>query len=177
VKRLDMPDESWKFWFVGDSDAEKIEDGKATLICEKDGQFLYYYGGENPPHWDDPGPNAVEGGKYEKTIVITRDRAKELMSERLLPVHIAKTMIGDVIVSTVHLKMDPNTAEFLGGNYETMILGGEHDEYQVRHRTREEAELGHKIAVTTESGSPPTIVTKSAEPIQPMPQNGRIIEL
>jgi len=76
-----MPDESWKFWFVGDKDADRLEVGKATLICEKEGVFWYWYGGENPPYWGGPFDNAVQGGNYEKTEVISREHALRLLDD------------------------------------------------------------------------------------------------
>ena len=36
--------------------------------------------------------------------------------------------------------------------FETMIFGGEHDEYQRRYCTMEEAEAGHAKAVTLAKG-------------------------
>jgi len=62
--------------------------------------------------------------------------------------HVAKTEISkEVNVSTVFLGLDHN---YGGGTpilFETMILGGEHDEYQERYATYEEAEAGHIVAV------------------------------
>lgn len=52
-----------------------------------------------------------------------------------------------VMASTVFLGMDHG---FFGGRplwFETMILGGEHDGYQERYETYEEAELGHLRAL------------------------------
>jgi len=60
---------------------------------------------------------------------------------------VAWTEIGDVKVSTIFLGLDHS----LGGGgpvlFETMIFGGEHDEYQERYRTLEEAMIGHERAV------------------------------
>lgn len=56
-------------------------------------------------------------------------------------------MIEGVHISTVFLGLDHG----FGGNkslyFETMIFGGEHDEYQERYSTWEEAEAGHAAAV------------------------------
>lgn len=60
---------------------------------------------------------------------------------------VAKTAIGDVLVSTVFLGLDHN---FGGGApllFETMIFGGVHDQYQDRCSTWEQAEVMHKEAV------------------------------
>lgn len=62
---------------------------------------------------------------------------------------VKKTQLPDgVQVSTVFLGMDHN---YMGGKpilFETMIFGGEHDEYQERYSTWEEAEEGHDKAIT-----------------------------
>lgn len=54
---------------------------------------------------------------------------------------------NDIHVSTVFLGIDHNWG---GGNpilFETMIFGGEHNEYQERYETWEEAEAGHQRAI------------------------------
>lgn len=55
------------------------------------------------------------------------------------------SVFGDVTVSTVFLGLDHgyNGQVLL---FETMIFGGEHDGYQERYTTWEEAVSGHKIA-------------------------------
>lgn len=67
---------------------------------------------------------------------------------------VAKTRFeGDVEVSTIFLGLDHN---FWGEGppilFETMIFGGEHDQYQERYATWEEAEAGHEIAVAMVDG-------------------------
>ena len=62
--------------------------------------------------------------------------------------HVAKTDIADdVKVSTVFLGLDHS----FGGDhpllFETMIFGGEHDEYCDRYVTWKQAEAGHEKAV------------------------------
>jgi hypothetical protein len=68
--------------------------------------------------------------------------------------HVAQTNLGgDVRVSTVFLGLDHS---FGGGTpmlFETMIFGGEHDQYQERYATWEEAEAGHSQAVKLASQS------------------------
>jgi hypothetical protein len=66
-----------------------------------------------------------------------------------------KTNVGDVNISTVFLGLDHNMQLFDGSmkNYqpilfETMIFGGERDQYQERYATWEEAEDGHTFAVS-----------------------------
>ena len=59
---------------------------------------------------------------------------------------VGRDQFGDVRVSTVFLGMDHS---FSGGTpvlFETMIFGGEHDQYQERYCTWDEAEKGHQIA-------------------------------
>ena len=59
---------------------------------------------------------------------------------------VGRDQFGDVRVSTVFLGMDHS---FNGGTpilFETMIFGGEHDQYQERYCTWDEAEKGHQIA-------------------------------
>lgn len=58
---------------------------------------------------------------------------------------VSKDQFGDVNVSTVFLGLDHS----FGGTpvlFETMIFGGEHDQYQERYCTWDEAEKGHQIA-------------------------------
>lgn len=60
---------------------------------------------------------------------------------------VAFTEIGDVHVSTVFLGLDHS---FGGGKpvlFETMIFEGEHDGYQERYCTLEDAMIGHERAV------------------------------
>lgn len=58
-----------------------------------------------------------------------------------------KTVIGDVTISTVFLGLDHQWENGPPLIFETMIFGGEHDQYQDRYSTWEEAETGHKHAV------------------------------
>lgn len=57
---------------------------------------------------------------------------------------VAKTDKDDISISTVFLGIDHS----FGGNkpllFETMVFGGEYDEYQQRYSTWEEAEQGHE---------------------------------
>ena len=67
--------------------------------------------------------------------------------------HVAETIIGDVRVSTVFLGLDHG----FGRNeppilFETMIFGGEHDQYCERCSTWEEAEAMHAKAVALVKG-------------------------
>jgi hypothetical protein len=66
---------------------------------------------------------------------------------------VAADEIGDVRVSTVFLGLDHGFGE--GGPllYETMIFGGEHNDWQERCSTREEAEAMHKRALALVRGA------------------------
>jgi hypothetical protein len=66
---------------------------------------------------------------------------------------VASTMIGNVRVSTVFLGLDHNFSPH--GDpllFETMIFGGEHDQYQDRCTTWEQAEAQHVEAVLVAQG-------------------------
>ena len=60
--------------------------------------------------------------------------------------HIGSTTKGDVHVSTVFLGVDHSFGDGAPLLYETMIFGGEHDQYQDRCSTYEQAEEMHKKA-------------------------------
>jgi hypothetical protein len=60
---------------------------------------------------------------------------------------IALDTYKDVMVSTVFLGMDHGYNSDKPILFETMIFGGEHDEYQERYATYEEALAGHKRAM------------------------------
>lgn len=88
-------------------------------------------------HW------ILKDKKPERVDLMTWARWFENGKQRI----VAKTKVGDVSVSTVFLGIDHS---FDGGRpllFETMIFGGEHDQYQDRYSTYEEAEEGHKKAV------------------------------
>jgi len=61
--------------------------------------------------------------------------------------------VGDVKISTVFLGLDhqfnPGGLPLL---FETMVFGGEHDQFQNRYTTWEEAERGHDEAVAMVKG-------------------------
>lgn len=60
---------------------------------------------------------------------------------------VALTEIGDANVSTVFLAINHSFGEGPGLWFETMIFGGDHDGYQERYETYEQAEEGHKRAI------------------------------
>lgn len=70
---------------------------------------------------------------------------------------VARTEVGDVHVSTVFLGADYNWSGGPPILYETMIFGGEYDQYQRRHHTRAEAVASHdQIVAALREGNEPT---------------------
>ncbi len=62
--------------------------------------------------------------------------------------NVAKTFISDnIYVSTVFLGINHQFGDGPPVLFETMIFGGEHDQYQDRYETWEQAERGHEKAV------------------------------
>ena len=62
--------------------------------------------------------------------------------------HVGNTVIGGIKISTVFLGLDHN----FGGSgppvlWESMIFGGENDDYQERYTSYKRAVNGHKLAV------------------------------
>jgi len=60
---------------------------------------------------------------------------------------VAQTKIGDVTISTVFLCIDHQFGDGPPVLFETMIFGGQFDQYMQRYHTWEEAEAGHGYAV------------------------------
>ena len=60
---------------------------------------------------------------------------------------VAKDCVGEAHVSTVFLGLDYRYGRGTPILWETMIFGGEHDQYCRRYATRAEAEEGHSEAV------------------------------
>lgn len=62
--------------------------------------------------------------------------------------HVKKTELPDgVKISTVFLGMDHGFMSDVPILFETMVFGGEHDQYQERYSTWDEAEAGHQRAI------------------------------
>jgi len=55
--------------------------------------------------------------------------------------------IGDIFISTVFLGLDHAWDSDIPVLWETMIFGGEHDQYQDRYTSHEDALEGHQIAL------------------------------
>lgn len=60
---------------------------------------------------------------------------------------LAQDRVGDVNVSTVFLGLDHSFGDGPPLLWETMIFGGEHDQYQERYSTKAEALAGHAKAL------------------------------
>lgn len=60
---------------------------------------------------------------------------------------IEKKTINDVEVSTVFLGLDHSFMSKIPILWETMIFGGEYDNYQERYKSYEEALIGHQKAL------------------------------
>lgn len=84
----------------------------------------------------------------KKPIPVPEDKAVEwarwmARSDR----HVAKDELpDDVTVSTVFLGVDHGFREEII-LFETMVFGGEYDQYMWRHATWEEAEAGHQMVL------------------------------
>jgi hypothetical protein len=84
----------------------------------------------------------LEGKTPVKTDLMTWARWFETRKGR----HVAQTKQGDVRVSTVFLGLNHQWGDGPPLVFETMIFGGEHDQYQERYSTWDEAEAGHRKA-------------------------------
>jgi len=60
---------------------------------------------------------------------------------------VALNNIGNVKISTVFLRIDHQYGDGPPILFETMIFGGQYDDYQQRYSTWEEAASGHRVAV------------------------------
>ena len=59
---------------------------------------------------------------------------------------VARTLYGDVVVSTVFLGLDHNWGDGPPAIFETMIFGGAHEDWRERTSTWQEAEETHRVA-------------------------------
>lgn len=66
---------------------------------------------------------------------------------------VALDNIADVRISTVFLGLDQHLGDGPPVLFETMIFGGDYDQYQWRYHTWDEAIAGHKAAVLLVSGN------------------------
>ena len=89
-------------------------------------------------------------GKYilkGKKVVKETDLMKWAEWFQTANLHVARTTIGKIFVSTVFLGLNHNFGMGKPLLFETMIFGGKHDGYQDRYSTWKEAEKGHKKAL------------------------------
>lgn len=61
--------------------------------------------------------------------------------------HVGRTDVGEATVSTVFLGIDHNWGDGPPVLFETMVFGGDHDQWTDRYRTWDEAEAGHARVV------------------------------
>lgn len=73
-----------------------------------------------------------------------RNSAEVVKAWSTLGNHIRGNVVGGVSVSTVFLILDHNYFDGPPVLFETMVFGGEDDQYQARYCTYEEAVLGHR---------------------------------
>lgn len=60
---------------------------------------------------------------------------------------VKRTQVGSILISTVFLGLDHQFGDGPPLLWETMIFGGEHDQYQERYSSKEKALEGHIKAV------------------------------
>lgn len=85
-----------------------------------------------------------ESGTPVQADTLTWARWYEANSDKR---QIARDVIGKAKVSTVFLSIDHSFGEGPPVLWETMIFGGQHDQYQERYTSKEEALEGHRRAV------------------------------
>jgi hypothetical protein len=71
----------------------------------------------------------------------------ELSENSPLSKPIAQEHVGSIFISTVFLGLDHSWNSEIPILWETMIFGGEHDQYQERYTSYEDALEGHKVAL------------------------------
>jgi hypothetical protein len=83
--------------------------------------------------------------KPVKSTIIQHSEWLEANPERKA---VKQEHVGDVWVSTVFLGLDHAWDSDIPVLWETMIFGGEHDQYQDRYTSVEDALEGHQTALT-----------------------------
>jgi hypothetical protein len=86
-------------------------------------------------------------GKDGKTPELVKDGDLNWKQDRTVKKDKITSHGVDVTVSTVFLGLDHNWGDGPPILFETMIFGGERDEYQERYSTWGEAEEGHQRAI------------------------------
>lgn len=87
----------------------------------------------------------------ERYLASVRHRIESLATGND-PWRVALTKIGDVKISTVFLGLNHQFSDGPPILFETMVLGGEHDQYRQRCSTWAEAEAMHARAVERVKG-------------------------
>ncbi len=83
--------------------------------------------------------------KPVKSTIIQHSEWLEANPERKA---VKQENVGIILVSTVFLGLDHAWNSDIPVLWETMIFGGEHDQYQERYTSHEDALEGHKTALT-----------------------------
>jgi hypothetical protein len=86
-----------------------------------------------------------ENNKPIKSTIIQYSEWIEKNPERKA---VKQEHIGDAFISTVFLGLDHAWDSEIPVLWETMIFGGEHDQYQDRYTSYEDALEGHQTALT-----------------------------
>ena len=73
--------------------------------------------------------------------------AAEWLENNLERKAVKQDHIGDIFISTVFLGLDHSWKSNTPILWETMIFGGDHDQYQERYTSYEDALEGHQIAL------------------------------
>ena len=92
-----------------------------------------------------------ESDRVRSTDLKTFARQYEKPGDRILK----HTKVGEVLISTVFLGLDHRFGSEDGDDpivFETMIFGGDHDQYQERYTTGKQAMIGHNKAVAIVKG-------------------------
>lgn len=85
--------------------------------------------------------------KDNKPIKSTIIKCGEWMENNPGVKSVKQEYIGDIFVSTVFLGLDHAWNSDIPVLWETMIFGGEHDQYQERYTSYEDAVKGHQTAL------------------------------
>jgi hypothetical protein len=96
-----------------------------------------------------PEPNLLKWARWLESSHLSPDKDNRI---------VAKDYINEVHISTVFLGLDHNFRNFGKAHpfkpilWETMIFGGENDQYCRRYTSRKEAEEGHRAAIRLVKG-------------------------
>lgn len=107
---------------------------------------------------EDGEPMKLEGSMHEIMLIYSRWRTTH-------DPHVFDDTINDIRISTVFLGMDHGWGTGPPVLFETMIFGGEYDEYQRRYYNKIQAKAGHDqaLAMVRDSLSNPNLEFKEYE--------------